>query len=150
MRKEERMQLAGNRRRGLHALLVVIVVAMLPGAWLLQAANRSHDDRGTNSRWMEALKETVAEIVLPLIMDERTRYAPAYREEAFRAVKRGASEAAVLGQLGEPLARHSFPDGETVWYYSQQVTGTDNYHLRNVVFDSRGVVVRKVAEFYVD
>lgn len=92
MRKEERMKVAGSRRRGLRALLILIVVAMLPGAWLLQAANRSHADRGTNSRWMETWKETVGEIVLPLIMDERTRYAPAYREEAFRAVKRGASD----------------------------------------------------------
>lgn len=92
----------------------------------------------------------LAEVVLPLIMDERTRYASGYREEAFRAVKRGASEATVRAQLGEPLARHSFPDGETVWYYSQQATGTDNYHLRNVVLDRRGTVMRKVSEFYVD
>ena len=150
MRKEERMQVAASWRGGLSVLLVLIVVAMLPGMWLLEAANRSHDDRGTNSRWTEALKATVAEIILPLIMDERTTYAPTYREEAFRAVKRGASEATVRAQLGEPLARRSFPDGETIWYYSQQATGTDNYHLRNVVFDSRGAVVRKVSEFYVD
>jgi hypothetical protein len=149
MRKEKRMQLAIRRRIRI-ALLVMSVLTVLPVAWLVEAANSAHDDRGATSGWMVALRETVAELVLPLIMDERTTYAPGYREEAFCALKRGASQATVLAQLGEPLARHSFPDGETVWYYSKQTTGTDNYHLRNVVFDHRGAVVRKVAEFYVD
>jgi hypothetical protein len=130
----------------------LIVLVILPGVWLLEGASRSRGDQGKSGswRWMSALRESMAEVVLPLLLDENTRYARDYRENIFRALKPGTTEASVHEKLGEPLARRSLPDGETVWYYSEQATATDNYLLRNVVFDGQGRLLRKVTEFYVD
>lgn len=117
------MRVGSSRRRGISALAVLIAVAILPAAWRLETANRSHAERGSGSHWTEALKKTVAEIILPLVGDERTTCAPGCREEVFRAVKRGASEATVCAAGRATRTWHAFPDGETVSYYTQQATG---------------------------
>lgn len=129
------------------ALLMLFGVLILSGAWLVTASTR--DNGRVTWNWSE-LRATAGDMILPLIVDEHTRYAAGYREESFRALRLGASEATALSQLGEPLARRSFADGRTIWYYSEQATGTDNYLQRNLTFDSRGKLVRKYSRFYVD
>jgi hypothetical protein len=141
------MQVEGLRRRMLSVVLVLFVVLILSGTWLITASTR--DNGRVTWSWTE-LRATAGDMILPFFLDEHTRYAAGYREENFRALKLGASEATAQSQLGEPLARRSFADGRTIWYYSEQATGTDNYLQRNLTFDSRGRLVRKYSRFYVD
>lgn len=90
------------------------------------------------------------EPLLPLIYDERTRYAAGYTEEGFRSLKAGVSKDDVLRVLGEPLSRREIAGGRSIFYYSEQATARDNYLVRNVVFDSQGRLLERHAEFYVD
>jgi outer membrane protein assembly factor BamE (lipoprotein component of BamABCDE complex) len=95
-------------------------------------------------------RKAIADVVAPLIFAENTKYAPGYDETKFRSISKGVSKANVRTRLGDPLAARTFADGETVWYYSEQAAATDNYFVRNVVFDRDGHVVRTFAEFYLD
>ena len=108
-------------------------------------------NRNTPHGWMKlAVVRYVAEAILPYISSERTAYAPGFREEVFRSLKKGISEEDVRRALGEPLLKRTFPDGQRIFYYSQQGTPRDNYLVRNVVFDAQGRLLALHTEFYVD
>jgi len=95
-------------------------------------------------------RKDITDAALSFYFSQRTRYAAKYNEREFRKIVAGDSQQAVRRRLGEPLAVRVFPDGEIVWYYTEQKTGTDNYFVRNVLFDRRGVVNRTYSEFYLD
>ncbi|HEY2092420.1 MAG TPA: outer membrane protein assembly factor BamE [Thermoanaerobaculia bacterium] len=145
-------------KRSITVLASFVAIAVLSATCVVAAAyhvQRSYDlyhptKEDTFTRITKSMLSPVGEVLFPMICPERTRYASAYREEAFRSVKPGMTEHDVQRSLGEPLLRKTFPDGETVWYYSKQSTERDNYFVRNIVFDQRGRVVRCDAEFYMD
>jgi hypothetical protein len=89
-------------------------------------------------------------IILSLLAGERTTYAPGFDEARFRALSRGTSQTDVISRLGEPLDRHRFASGNTLFRYSTPQSARDNYLVRNVVFDRNGRIVAKQAEFYFD
>jgi hypothetical protein len=140
------------------AAAVVVLLVVGTGVWaassvfdreLVYDLNRPEPPGG-----LEKIKRAIAfqigELVLPLILDESTKYAAGYSEEAFWSLEPGTSEEEVLRSLGEPLSRRSTGDGRLVLYYSEQVTSTDNYRMRNLVLDERGRLLQRRAEFYVD
>lgn len=104
---------------------------------------------GIGHLW-ERAHVALAEFVLPIFLSEKTRYAPWYTERAFHSLKVGDTMDHVRTMLREPLDQRHFPDGDTVWYYSEQATALDNYLARNVVFDERGRLSHMHAQFYVD
>ena len=75
-------------------------------------------------------------------------YSPGFRETAFRAIEVGMCKAAVLRSLGEPIESRRFDDGYERWYYSKHGMRSKSYYIRILVFDGRGWVVAKQAEFY--
>lgn len=139
--------------------LIVVVILIGSAALVLSGytfsgeqvydLNDARPATGLN-RVKRAVLGSAMQVILPIIYDEKTRYAPGYREEAFRSLKPGMSEEEVRKLLGEPLSRRTIPDGRTVLYYSEQATPTDNYLMRNLVFDDQGRLLERRAEFYVD
>lgn len=66
-------------------------------------------DRAAGGDWLAA----VGELILPLIEEHDSKYAPGYREEVFRALALGATGAGVARLLGRPLLTKQFSDGST-------------------------------------
>lgn len=81
-----------------------------------------------------------------------TRWAPSYSWTAFRRVQVGDTQTDVVRVLGEPLEkREDLRDGKLVvyWMYTDSPTKS-HFHMRRLLFDDAGRVIRKVSEFYVD
>lgn len=134
-------------------LMVVVLVAWAGGVlgWLAFSGTLVYDlnDPRPATPFERVLRYAIQPL-LPLIYDERTKYAAGYTEEGFRSLKAGASEGEVLKVLGEPLSRREIASGRTIFYYSEQATPRDNYLVRNLVFDGQGRLLEHHAEFYVD
>ncbi len=141
----------------LGSLAAVVVACSTPSYDLLA------DDDKTRAEgppaWTTGWRARLGEVVLPLLEPQDTVYAPAFKEEAFARVNLGATEQEVLGSLGEPLLKKSFPEsimrkscpsGCTVWYYSRHGSQSKSYLIRAIEFDYEGLVARKFRHFYVD
>jgi len=88
-----------------------------------------------------------------LILPTDTRYSVEYSEKRFRSITIGMNEQQVVQILGEPIARfkpYYYSGDSTVvaWQYSESPSST-NYRLRQLYLKD-GVVVKKVAYFYLD
>lgn len=100
-----------------------------------------------------ALPEGLRGAVLSLIYwgDTDTKWAVGYSPMAFRFVRVGDTQEAVLRSLGEPLTREvsAYHPGTVFWKYSIS-PGKGNFHQRWILIDSTGHVKMKVSEYYVD
>jgi hypothetical protein len=141
----------------LAAMAVVILIGS--AAWGLsgngfsgkQVYDLNHPRPATGfERAQRAVLGPVVQLILPVIYDERTRYAPGYQEEVFRSLKPGVGEEEARKLLGEPLSKRTLADGRRILYYSEQQTPTDNYLMRTLVFDGQGHLLERHSEFYVD
>ena len=102
-------------------------------------------DRSIGGDWLAA----VGERILPLIEKHDTKYAPGYREEVFRALTLGDTEAEVARLLGRPLLTKQFSDGTTCWYYTRRGERFTSYFVRVLEFDQRGILIARRRYFYV-
>ena len=95
----------------------------------------------------------VSDIVLDLLLEDDTVYAPGYTDAGFNSIEVGMAEDEVLRRLGPPIDEPWHP--ETVdpnWDTRMRWTRSahdSNYKCRLLVFRA-GHVVAKHAEFYVD
>jgi hypothetical protein len=101
-------------------------------------------DRAVGGDWLSALGERI----LPLIEEHDTQYAPGYREEVFRTLAFGVTEADVARLLGPPLLAKRFSDGNTCWYYTRHGERSASYFVRVLEFDPRCVLVARRHYFY--
>lgn len=83
----------------------------------------------------------------------RTDYSPGYAEDAFDQLASGAKVEEVEAALGDPFeTREDRTNGDlrTTFFYSRPAAGYENYRVRAVVFDGRGMLIEKVAETHID
>lgn len=97
-----------------------------------------------------SLKEAVGDAVLPLLDGHDTEYASGFKEEVFRSIPIGSSQEEVKRELGEPLSRKTFADGNTCWYYSRHGKKSKSYHIRVLEFGPDDRLAARRAKFYVD
>jgi hypothetical protein len=83
---------------------------------------------------------------LAAIFGQHTVFADGYSDRRWNAVRLGMEKSEILQILGEPLSRGDTGDW---WAYSTQLDTTENYHRREVIFQS-GKVSEKLAEFTID
>lgn len=95
-------------------------------------------------------KETIAEIILPLMVKDETRYADGYTEKAFRELAIGSPANDAETKLGEPLLKRQCGDKAICWYYSRPAGPSGNYFVRVLMFDMEGRLTYKGHSFYVD
>lgn len=88
--------------------------------------------------------------LLSLLYSHDTQYGALYREEAFRAVKPGATEDEIRTALGEPFYERRLDGGRSIWHYTKPGPKTQDFLVRIVEFDAARRVARTRAEFYVD
>lgn len=137
------------------AVAFAVLAILATGVVLAVQAEDVYDlnDPQSVTAWQKARRLTaryLGPVLLPLIYDEHTTYAPGFSEEAFRSLKAGMLEEDVRKALGDPLTRRTISGGRSVLYYSQQTTSRDNYLVRTVVIDAQGRLLDRHAEFYVD
>lgn len=145
------------KRRGIRffavaaALIAVLFVSLILGAGRENRVFAVGNARAESG--LERLRGTLSHLIdpiLPLLLEERTTYAPGFREEAFRALRNGMTETDIRQALGDPLSTRSLADGRKILYYSEQATPTDNYLMRLVILDGPGRLLERHAEFYID
>jgi len=100
----------------------------------------------TDGSWTAAL----GELLLPLIEDHDTEYAPGYSDKVFRALDFGTGRVVVEQLLGPPLLAKEFPSGETYLYYSRHGKQFGSYFIRILVLDGAGLLVARRSYFYLD
>lgn len=98
----------------------------------------------------ESWRAALAELVLPLIEEHDTQYAQGFKEDVFRSLKIGSSQAEVIGLLGPPLSAKICSKGSTCWYYSRPGPRSENYYVRVLVFAHGGGLAAKLHSFYLD
>jgi hypothetical protein len=94
-----------------------------------------------------SLAEAVEEGCGPLLGRPQTRFASSLRDEAFRSLPLGATEAGVLAAVGSPLGRRSCSRATTCWDYSSPMNSDANYLRRTLVFDRSGRLVDRYMGF---
>jgi hypothetical protein len=87
-------------------------------------------------------------VLPPLDGGGDTIFSPGFSETAFQAIEIGMGQAAVLQSLGESIDSQKFDDGGEYWYYSKHGPRSKSYFIRIVVFDGRGSVVARLAQYY--
>jgi hypothetical protein len=83
-----------------------------------------------------------------------TIYSEGYSEGRFNTLRVGMGPGEVESIVGRPLGKvpwnqHMGPHDEEMWYYSDRLDETANYHRRWVVFEN-GKVVVVINDFWVD
>lgn len=144
------------RKWALRGGLLAILLG-LSGFWVLSGfsfgGTRVYDLNGANpqsERESQSWRYRVGQVILPLIYSHDTRYAPLYKEEVFRSVPMGASEADIRALLGEPLSKSRTSRGHELWHYSVAGPKTQDFQLRILEFGEDGRLQGRHAEFYVD
>ena len=119
----------GRRRRSLACAAVTLV---LGSGW-----------------YFTPIVDTIASTI---IFPHDTVYSSRFSESAFRRLHAGESRAEVLHALGAPLARETYAnDGSEYWYYSRHGLKHKNYWNKIVVFQVKtGAVKKTISEFYSD
>lgn len=84
-----------------------------------------------------------------------TRFAPGFSEAQFAQIKVGMTRDEVRKVAGKPLYWIPWTTGLSEgtgqdWSYSDSVTNVPNYHVRDVMFDSKGRVVEIWKAFYAE
>lgn len=134
----------------------VMILLLATSAWVISgfsfSADEVYDLRGgaQPSDVTRGVKGWLANLILPIVYDEKTRYAPGYSEVAFDALSYGSTEGDVLKALGPPLSRREISGDRVILHYSEQLSQTDNYLVRNLVFDAGGRLIDRRRYFYVD
>lgn len=142
---------------GVLVLSVLLAVAAAYSDYSYYSQPTGHDgtSKESSARTL-GLRARLREFILPLLEPEDTVYAPGFNEDAFSRVGVGATAQEVLGSLGEPLRKKSFPEvimrqscstGCTVWYYSRNGPRSKNFRIRAIEFDDEARVVRKFRQF---
>ena len=81
---------------------------------------------------------------------EDTVWASGFSVQNFEKARLAMDKAEISELLGEPLRKDCGADGECFWIYSWQVTGTDDFDQRWVVFNSEGKVTELRKSFFID
>jgi len=132
------------------------MVAGFVGYWVLSGfsmgGTMTYDlmASGASSDRSRSWRYRAGQVLLPLLYSHDTQYGALYREEAFRAVKPGATEDEIRTALGEPLDKSRLEDGRSMWHYTKPGPKTQDFLVRIVEFDAARRVLRTRAEFYVD
>jgi hypothetical protein len=133
-----------------------ILLAGIAGYWVLSSfsmgGTMTYDLKasGQSQQPGQSWRQKAGQLLLPLFYSHDTQYAARYREEAFRAVKAGATEEDIRTALGDPLDKTRLEDGRVMWHYTKPGPKTQDFLVRIVEFDAAGRVLRTHAEFYVD
>lgn len=98
--------------------------------------------------------EGLAGTAMSLVSTDKgnTEYAAGYSDWKLRWLRHGSSKDEALARLGAPLEewdREKEGRVQSYWKYSRAKKKAD-YHVRLLVFDENGRLVKKVAEFYMD
>ena len=94
--------------------------------------------------WKDAFFRTV------LAGFEATRWAPGFSVDAFEQARLQMDQSEIFQLLGEPLRKGCDAHGECIWIYSWQMSGTDDFDQRWVVFNSQGKVSELRKSFFID
>jgi len=95
-------------------------------------------------KWKDAFFRTV------LARFEATRWAPDFSVDAFEQAKLQMDQSEISQLLGEPLRKDCDAHGECIWIYSWQMSGTDDFDQRWVVFNTEGKVSELRKSFFID
>lgn len=90
-----------------------------------------------------SLKERIEESLGPLLDDPQTSFAPSLREEVFRSLHIGSTQAQVLAALGPPLSRRNCSAGTVCWDYSTAAASDSSHFVRVLVFDGSGRLMHR-------
>jgi hypothetical protein len=90
-----------------------------------------------------SFREIIEEGFGPLLDQPQTRFAPAFREEVFRSLDKGATQHQVLKALGPPLSRRYCSDKTVCWDYSTAAASDTSHFVRVLIFDSSGHLVQR-------
>jgi hypothetical protein len=106
--------------------------------------------------------------MMQMLLPDQTIYASGFSEQKFSQVRRGMSEAEVLGILGQPLEVYEYASGRKYpspwslkpstrtgvefrwWSYSKSGRLYDSYAVRAIKFDPSGRVVDIDHSYYND
>ena len=143
------------RKRLVWTTAATILLAGLVGYWVLSGfsigGTMTYDLVASGpSHPGQSWRHKAGQLLLPWLYSHDTRYAPLYPEEAFRAVRAGATEEEIRTALGDPLDRTRLEDGRILWHYTKPGPQTQDFLVRIVEFDAARRVLRTHAEFYVD
>lgn len=133
-----------------------ILLAGIIGYWILSGFSMGRTmtyglmASGASQHPGQSWRHKARQLLLPLLYSHDTQYAALYREEAFRAVKPGATEEEIRTALGDPLDKTRLEDGRFMWHYTEPGPKTQDFLVRIVEFDAARRVLRTHAEFYVD
>ena len=81
---------------------------------------------------------------------EATRWAPDFSIDAFEQAKLQMDQSEISQLLGKPLRKDCDAHGECIWIYSWQMSGTDDFDQRWVVFNPKGKVSELRKSFFID
>lgn len=81
---------------------------------------------------------------------EETVWATNFSVESFEMARLTMGGEEISRLLGEPLRKDCGDNGECIWIYSWQATGTDDFDQRWVVFNSEGKVSELRKSFFID
>lgn len=128
---------------------LILVVAVSCGRYEYPLASKESPvatkKRGARAEWLSSM----GEVIFPLIEKHDTEYAIGYREEVFRTIDLGASEARVFQRLGPPLLVRHFSDGSTYWYYTRHGKRLPSYFVRILGFDQKRSLIARYHYFYI-
>jgi hypothetical protein len=94
--------------------------------------------------WRDAFFRTV------LAGFEATRWAPEFSLDAFEQAKLQMDQSEISQLLGEPLRKDCDAHGECIWIYSWQISGTDDFDQRWIVFNPKRKVSEVRKSFFID
>lgn len=100
----------------------------------------------TDGSWTARL----GELILPLLEEHHTEWAPDFDEDVFKSLSVGTPSATVEEKLGSPLEVKKFSDGNVCWYYTRPGQDSDSYFVRVLEFGTDGKLAARRRYFYVD
>src|SRR5690349_15453401 len=136
------IEVAIMRKNFVRMTTATIVLAGIVGYWFLSGVSRegkmTHDPMAAipSQHPGESWRYKAGQLLLPLFYSHDTQYAVRYREEAFRAVRPGATEEEIRTALGDPLDTRRLDDGRFMWYYTRPGPKTGDFWVRIVEFDA--------------
>ena len=91
-------------------------------------------------------------LILSMILEEQTEYAPGYTDRGFRDVKVGMSENKVYALIGDPLDEWTINQGKAVKskYAAWSNSPMDTHYRRRIIGLENDRVVEVTSDFWVD
>ena len=109
---------------------------------------RSADSPST--KFERPWRDSLGELIFPLIEEDDTRYAAGYAEHVFLSLEIGTSKEQVRRRLGLPLSTKTFDGDYECWYYSEAGRLYKSYFVRVLKFDMQGTLIGRYQSFYLD